>query len=612
MSNVGTARTVVSARPARGYCAAALRSDLVAGLTVALMGLPQAMAYALIALRGLPQETAVSAGLYAAIVPPIVAAMFGSSRFLVTGPTNATALLVFSLVHPFIRDGHPADAVMGIMFAYGLASGLILLLAGLLKLGQIVRYVAQSALTGFLAAAGILIILGQLRCLLGIEQHQVRTVSWAETLPDTIGSLVRLLASIDQTNNYTLAVGGVSLAMLYGLRWISPRLPVVLITLVAVGIAVQALGWGEQTVALVRTDPLHPGQPHDIPPTLPPLSWPRFEGALWRDYLSGGAALALLGILEAITAAKALAARTGDRLNVNRELVGQGLSRIAACFTSSLVPSGSQTRSVLNMISGAQSRLAQLFCGLCTAMIVLLLARPASYIPMPALSAVVIFSALGLIDRPQIRRIIAGTRSDALVLMATILSTILMRLDHAIYVGAFLSAVAALQRTSRLVVSEMVLGSDNRWHESLPDEMTGSSAVVLLQLEGSLYFGAADELVTYLRQVAQKQPKVVILRLKRAHHLDATIAENLRNLARDWHKEGIELLLCGLRPETIGLVERTGLADAIGPDNLFLTDRDIFGSVRRALQRANAIAGNLPGRPLLREESRRGGADYSI
>ncbi len=333
---------------------------------------------------------------------------------------------------------------------------------------------------------------------------------------------------------------------------------------------------------------------------------------MWRDYISGGVALALLGIVEAITAAKALAARTGDSLNVNHELVGQGLARIGAGFTSSLVPSGSQTRSMLNMMTGARSRMAQIFCGMFTAAIVLLLARPASYIPMPALSAVVIFSAIGLIDIAQIRRLLAGTRSDAIVLVATILSTIVLRLDHAIYFGAFLSVIVALQRTSRLVVSEMVLDADHKWHEHEPDKQTGRTAIVLLQLEGALYFGAADELVTYLRQVAAHGAKVIVLRLKRAHHLDATIAENLRNLARDWRKEGIQLILCGLRPDTLGLVERMGLYDAIGRDNLFVTDRAIFGSVRHAIARARQIAVPSANQPIVREDSSPVTPEYSI
>lgn len=594
------------------YGAAALRSDVVAGLTVALMGVPQAMAYALIALRGLPQETAVQAGLYAAIVPPIVAGLFGSSRFLVTGPTNATALLVFMLIHPYIRDGRPAGVVMGIVFAYAVASGLILLIAGLAKLGQIVRYVAQSVLTGFLAGAGILIILGQLRTVLGIEQHQVRAVAWAESLPDTIGSLIRLAASLDQTSYLTLVLAAGSLAMLGIIRSLSPKLPAVLVTLLLIAVLVSAMGWGDGLVALVRTNPQDPAHPRNIPAQLPPISMPLFDWTLWRDYLSGGVALALLGIVEAITAAKALAARTGDRLNVNHELVGQGLARVAAGFTSSLVPSGSQTRSVLNMVSGARSRAAQVFSGLLTAGIVLLLARPASYIPMPALSAVVIFSALGLIDVAQIRRLLAGTRGDAVVLVVTVLSTIVLRLDHAIYVGAFLSVLMALQRTSKLVVSEMVRDTQGRWRESAPDEQTGTSAIVLLQLEGALYFGAADELVTYLRQVAARGARVLILRLKRAHNLDATIAENLRNLARDWHSHGVELILCGLRPETVALVERTGLAEAIGQQNLFLTDRDIFGSVRQALRRARQIVGEPADQRIVREETPENPISYSI
>lgn len=583
-----------------------LRMDAMAGLAVALMSIPQGMAYAMIA--GLP----IYVGLYAGIVPPILASLFGSSRYLITGPTNAIALLTASVVGGLITAGavhmnpaHP-ESIMPVVGLLALVSGLILIVGGLLKLGQIIRYVAQSAMTGFLAGAGVLIILGQIRAALGIAEKSLLKVEWLEQmhlpyighirLPEQVDILVKTFASLGLTNIHAMIVFIVSFAMMWGILKYNRRLPAVPITLALVTLAVWLLGWHDSGLRLIQDRGI-------IPEGLPKLTRPLLEPATWQPIFGGAAALALLAMTEAITIAKGLAAHTGDRLNVNHEMIGQGAGQIAAAFTGAMVPAGSQTRSALNMIAGAQSRLAQTFSGIFTGLIVLALAKPAGLIPIASLAAVIIYSATGLINVREMRRIFAGTRSDTIVLVLTILSTLVLRLDNAIYVGAALSVLTALRRTSQLVVSEMVTRADGRFHEVRPDELTGHSAIVLLQVEGSLYFGAAEELETYLRQVAARGPSVLILRLKRAHHLDMTIAERLAQLAVDLRKRGIALILCGLRPEVRGLLERTGLAEAIGPDNLLLTDRDIFGSVRRAMVRAEELVVSQNGRPVLRTEA---------
>ncbi len=587
-----------------------LRVDFMAGLSVALMAIPQSMAYALIA--GLP----VTVGLYASILPPIVAAFFGSSRYLVTGPTNATSMLIFSLIAPLFALGMSVEQVLPYVFLLSVIAGGILIAAGLLKLGEIIRYVAQSAMTGFLAGAGILIILGQVHHSLGIyeaprlDEAIPSLTGVIEWLPATVRHLLTTLTAIGQANWRAVLVFVASFGMMWGILRYNRKLPAVLMTLAVITLVAVVLGWTDGGVAIIRDT-------GEIPVRLPPWTGDEVWALVlqpqeWGTLFSGGAALALLGMIEAVTISKGLAARTGDRLNVNRELVGQGLSKVAAGISGGMVPSGSQTRSALNMLSGAQTRFGQIASGLATLVIVLLLARPAAFIPIPALAAVVIYSALGLIDTKQIRRVFTGTPGDAAVLVATLLAATLLRLDRAIYVGAALSVIIALRRTSRLVVSEMILGSEGQWREREPDERTGTSAIVLLQIEGALYFGAAEELIAYLRQVAANGPKVIILRLKRAHHLDATVAENLRTLARDWQDREIQLILCGLRADTAGLVERMGLIEAIGKDNLFLTDRDIFGSVHRAVERGRQLAGDVGGRPMLRREPAPTFRDWSI
>lgn len=566
------------------YARVQLWGDVVAGLTVAIVAIPQGMAYALIA--GVEPKY----GLYAAIVPTIVAAACGSGGALITGPTNATSLVVFSIIAPLLAGPTLASDRMAVVFLISLMCGATLLMIGLLRLGGIVRYVSRAVLTGFTAGAGVLIICWQIDKALGVQPAH-EGLGWP--LPIVVQRIVGLVRAGGGVSAASLAIAAGTIALVLLLRRIDRRIPAELICLVLAALIV-AVGHAERLgVALI-------GQ---IPRTLPPVSAPQFDWQSVRSFGGGAVALALLGMVQSVAIGKALAAKTGRRFGVNRELCAQGLANVAAAWTSGIPVAGSFVRSVLNSRAGARTRLAGAFSGLFVAATMLVLAGWARYVPLAALAGIIVCAAMDLIDLPEIRRLLGATRTDAAVLVITAAATLSVKLEYAIYLGVVLSAVLVLRQASSLHMVEMVWVGGGRFREQPVDQQTGSFPAVLLQIEGTLFFGVADELEARLRQIGSRGAKVIILRMKRAHDLDVTVADRLKQLADEFRSRGVALLLCGLRPEMRDLFDRTGLEEAIGSENLFVTDRDIFGSVQRAAARARQIVGQDFVGPVFRSDS---------
>jgi len=577
----------------RGYDRTRLRCDLIAGATVAIVAVPQGMAYALVA--GVP----VQYGLYAAMAPAIVAALLGSSRHLVTGPTFPTAILVFSIIHPLLAAGKGPEAVMPVVFLLAVLSGVVMVLAGLVRIGNLVRYVSQAVVVGFITGAAVLIIANQVHSVLGIRPT---AAGWPTWTPVVLRQLEGVLADAGEANGRAIAVAvGVAIFVLVCAR-LDRRIPAAILAIGGAGLVVRLGGWTHGELELIGR----------IPRSLPPLSRPWMTGQAIHAYAGGAVAIALLGVVQALTIAKSVAARSGQRIWPNRELIAQGLARIVGGLTSSIPPSASLGRTALNYQAGARTPIAAASSGLFVAAIVLAFAGWARWIPQAALAAIIICAAADAIDLGAIRRILTGTRADAAVLVITLIAALSIPLHYALYLGVAMSIILVVRQTSALQMAEMVSTGGGRFREIDVDEQTGTSPVVLLQLEGAVYFGVADELEAQLRQIASRGARVIILRTKRAHHFDATVAERLKRFAEDFRSRGGVLLLCGMRRELRDMLHRTGLDDAIGPRNLLLTDRDVFGSVRRALERARELLGGAD-RPLLRQDPElNNSADYEI
>lgn len=564
---------------ARNYSLRKFRRDIVAGLTVSVVEVPQAMAYAIIA--GVPPVY----GLYTSIIQGIVGALLSSSEHMTTGPTNTQSLLIASAVGGVmltlrdIPEDQRAAIYLQLVFGLTLIKGLIQLGFAAARLGDLVRYVSRSVIVGLIAGAGILIFIGQLPEFLGVDVRDTTSAFWG-----VIGQLHIVWQALHTFNPYALFVGvGVMLIILL-FKMISPLAPGALVAVIVAATITAIAGWSNEIIPLIA--PLPDGLPHPINP------WPGLANA--RALLGGALALAILGMMESVAIAKSIAAKTGERISANQEFFAQGFKNALTSFFQCIPGSGSFTRSALDYAAGAETRFAAVFNGVFVALIFLLLADWARFIPRAALAGVLFVIAYGLIDWRHIRRLIRTSRSDAFVCLSTLLATLLAPLEYAIFIGVFLNIAVYLRTASQLQLQEVVqgLGGSRPFIERPIRDHKGRQKVVFLQAEGTLFFAVADELHDRLNSLLHTGTEVVILRLKRTHSLDPTILNVIEQFHHDLRQGNGYLLLCGVRPETYSLLQRYGLVDEIGRENIFPASTGVFTSAKAALRRAQELVGS--------------------
>jgi SulP family sulfate permease len=565
----------------RGTKRATLRPDVVAGLTVAALAVPQGLAYALVA--GVPPEM----GLYAAAIPTLLAALLGSSPYLVTGPTNPIALVIgVSIVAPALAEGRsvPVDEVL----ATGLLAGVMLAGFGLIGLGRASRFLSDSVLAGFATGAGILIALRQLPALAPIATPPGGGSALAPAVWWLLIDAARALADAEpRALGLALGVPAVVLA----LRRIDRRIPAALLALAGATLVAWALGWNSGPDALATIG--------SIPASFAQLGFPPFAAP--GRIAAPALAVALLATLQSVAAARTLRPPEFTRLDTDRELVSQGVANVAASLAGALPTSGSLTRSALARSAGGRSRLAPAVSGLAIAALLPFLGPALAHVPLAALVGLVVMSGFELVNARGIRRA-ATTRGDAAVLIVTLLATLWIDLLQALYAGVFLSLALLVRRAGRLQMVELVRSGEQRFREIPIDEKTGETPAVLLHLEGDLNFAVAEELADRLLEIGQRGPRVVVLRLKRARHLDATVLEALRHAARELKRGGAETVVCGLTDEVAGLLEATELCQVLGREGLLRAGPRLFEGFERALRRSRKLLYPLSDDEIFRSE----------
>jgi len=533
-----------------GYNPGAFKADLTAALTVAVVALPQCMAYAVIA--GVHPKY----GLWAATIPVIVASLWGASRFLIAGPTNAIAMLLFSSLAEVTVDGTlisalPEERKMAFIFGVAVLAGLMQIVMGLARLGELVHFISHSVVVGFTAGAGVLIAAGQLKNLFGLSIPPV---------PDFPSILWNTVKALPQTNIWSLAVGLATMAAALALVRLSPRIPAAFLSIVLAAAVSWLLGLSEHGVRLVG----------EVPRSLPPLSTPPAPDAeAMRALFMPALAIALLGIVEALSIAKTLASAKGEQIDGNQEFLGQGLANVAAGLFSGIPGSGSFTRSAVNFMAGARTRMAGVLTGLLTLTVVMLLAPLARHIPIAALAGILLIIAWNMIDKHGIALSLRATRADRAVLLATFAATLLLDLEKAVFVGVLLSIALFLRKVSH----PQVIRLDNCDSPELASLPTGPCCrnIAVYQIEGALFFGAVDELESRLYEYEDFGHHVVILHLKHVHHLDATGVHAFTIFLKRCRKKGVVLILAGARPGVRKVLADSGLAAALGPERLVAT-----------------------------------------
>jgi SulP family sulfate permease len=402
-------------------------------------------------------------------------------------------------------------------------------------------------------------------------------------LSGAVGEVEKLLRAAPDVNAKAVALGVGSLAVVLIVHAVSRMLPGTLLAVVAGAGTVALMGWTQHDLPLVGA----------VPRSLPELRVPRVSWSEAEALLGGALALALLGMLESVSIAKSIAAHTGERISANQEFFAQGFKNAFSSFFQCIPGSGSFTRSALDHAAGAATRFAAVYNALFVALLFWIGAGWAGRIPLASLGAVLVVIGFGLIDFGYIPRMFRASRPDAIVCAITFGAAMVLPLELAIFLGIFLNLALYLRTASRLHVSEMIHHPGGVFHERpIVDKHTGERQVVFLQLEGDLFFAVADDLQHRLNGLAGSTVRVVILRLKRTHSIDATVLAVLEKFVADMRARQRYVVLCGVKTELMSILRAYGLVERIGPENVFATGGGIFTSAKRALDRARTLVGH--------------------
>ncbi|MDB6146201.1 MAG: sulfate transporter/antisigma-factor antagonist [Pseudomonas sp.] len=483
---------------------ASVGNDALVGLSGAILALPQSIAYALIA--GLPPEY----GLYAAIVPVLIACLWGSSWHLICGPTAAISIVLYASISPLAVPGSHDYITLILLLTF--IGGIFQWLLGVLRFGALVNFVSHSVVLGFTLGAAVVIALGQLPNLFGLE------VASQSTALKSLSTLIDHWHQIDRSSLilglFTLILGGT-------LKYFLPRWPTLLITLIIAG----SLVWLWPT-AFGQVQLVHAFVGH-----LPPFSTLPLDPELILKLLPSAVAVGMLGLVTSLSIARSLSARSQQLLNANQEVRAQGLSNMIGALFSGYLSAGSFTRAALSYDAGARSPLAGVFSALWVALFAVSGASLIAHIPIPSMAASILLICWGLVDRRGIRALFRVSRSEFLVMALTCLATLLLELQTAIYAGVLASLFFYLKRTSQPRVQQWRDGDDD-----------------ILRVGGSIFFGASHYLQTILQR--SKGPRVVI-DAQQINFIDYSGVEMLHQEARRLHCQDRSLTLRGARPHVV-------------------------------------------------------------
>jgi SulP family sulfate permease len=543
-----------------------LRHDLLAGLTGAIVVLPQGVAFATIA--GMPPQY----GLYAGMIPAIVAALFGSSWHLVSGPTTAASVVLFSTLSPYALPGS-ADYV-ALALTLTLMVGVFQLALGMLRLGTLVDFISHTVVVGFITGAAILIFASQIPGFLGLDSNN----RWAfHDIP------VQLITHINEVNLYSVAVGVLALATGIATLRSFPKLPYMLAAMLAGSVAAFLLDLvlGNETTELRTLGALPAG--------LPPLTLPAVSFETISRLAPAAAAITLLVLTESITIGRALALKSGQHLDSNQEFIGQGLSNLAASCCSGYVATGSFNRSGVNYEAGARTPLSAVFAGLLLMAIVVFVAPATAYLPNAAMAGVLFLVAWQLIDLKRIIKIFRTSRTEAAILALTITTALFVGLEYAILLGVVFGLLLFVMDTARPRIFSRVPNPNTPNRDFVTDaSLPECPQVKFLRLDGDLYFGSTHHVERMLEIYRQRQTNQshLLLICSGINEIDISGAELLGDEAKKRNADGGGLYLYRIKPAVEEFLIRGGYMAEIGEDHRFFKKSEAISRIFEQLDRS--------------------------
>ncbi len=545
---------------------ASTRADLIAGFTGALLGLPQGVAFALLA--GLPPEY----GLYAAMIPPALSALFGSSWHMIAGPTNAVAILLVATLAPLAAPG--SGEYISLVLTVTLLTGIIQLTMGVARLGGLVNFISHTVIVGFSTGAAVLIAVSQVKAFFGlaIPSH----ASFFQTLR-------HLATHALEVNPWVTAVGVFTLVFAIASRRLAPRIPYMISATIAGSLLALALErfFGAATTGIATVGAL--------PSHLPPLSLPDLSPDTLRQVAPVALANTILALTLAIGVGRSLGIRSGQRIDNNQEFIGQGISNVVGAFFSSYPSAGSFNRSAANYEAGARTPLAAVYSSLFLIAIVLVVAPLTAYLPYASMAAILFLIAYGLVDVMRLRQIVKTSRSESAVMLVTLACALFLGLQTAIYAGVLLSLMLFLNQAAHPGILDVkpVYGQGTFRFDAdtgLPD----CPQLEILRVNGSIFFGAVEHVEDALRRADHGTPhrKHLLIVASGINMIDISGAEMLAREARRRRAIGGGLYIWFMKDAVRDLLRRGGYMKDIGEENVFEHGADVIAAIYARLDSA--------------------------
>jgi sulfate permease, SulP family len=524
------------------------KDDLVAGITGTIIVIPQAVAFAMIA--GLPPVY----GFYTAIVTPIIAALFGSSYQLISGPTTGISLVVYSTISALPGANSDISIFIGLTLVITFLAGVFQLLLGLAKMGKLVNFVSQSVIIGFTAGTGILIGFNQLKYIFDLPIGQGSTF---------IEITSYIIVNFEATNWLALSIAFATLTVAIVIKLLIPKLGRYYLLLAMIVGSILAFqfsnsGYEIENVGLISSK-------------MPAMALPDLSIDKLKLLSSGAMVIALLGLMQSVAAARSVSVYTKQRLNNNQEFIGQGLSNMVGSMFSCYAGCGSFTRTSVNFKTGAKTPWAAIISALLLIVVLKLFASWATYLPKPAMGGLLLVVGYSLIDFDQIKRAVKSSRRESLILFSTLLGTLFFSLGTALAIGIIFSLFFYLERTSKPNIALMGMDKRKRFINIIREEnLEVCPQLMVIRIDGSIYFGALEVVSKYLDNLYKNNSEKHLLIISNGvNFVDLAGAEWLANESKKWAKRGGGIYLVGLKLISQDVLIKGGFIDEIGAEKFF-------------------------------------------
>ncbi|MFK5879340.1 MAG: SulP family inorganic anion transporter [Flavobacteriaceae bacterium] len=538
------------------------KDDLIAGITGTIIVIPQAVAFAMIA--GMPPIY----GFYTAMLTPIIAAIFGSSYHLVSGPTTTSSIVLYSIISKYIHPETDIEAFVSLAILLSFMAGIIKLFMGLARMGKLASFVSNSVIIGFSAGAGVLIAFKQLKHIFGIRVPQ----------GSSFYNIVSYIVShISETNWYAFGVAIVTLAIALLIRKIKKISKLYMLVAMILG-SLFAIWLSRYSIQVETVG--------TIPSNLPPFKIPDFDFENMRMLTTGALILATLGLVEASAISRSIALHTHQKLNTNQEFVSQGISNVVSSFFSCYTSSGSFTRSSINYQSGAKTPMSAVISAAGLMAVVLLFADYAAFLPKPAMGGIILLVGYNLIDFKHIKKIIYSSKRELIVFGTTFIGTLFLELDQALVIGILISLFFYMEKTSKPNIAILALDDKGRLINKIRDRNAlECSSMKILRIDGSLYFGSIEKVSDYFSNLyTQNEIQHVLIVADGINFIDLAAAEWLTNEILKWQKNRGGVYISGLKMVSQDVLEKGGFKEKLGHDIFYKYKREAITSIHKKIK----------------------------